>query len=306
MTSMDPSRKTPLHYDETSLPSPTDSGRRWEPLSLTLPRGDKIVVRDDAYSERLRCDHPATGDGEGLGRSLLAAAMLRERPRVMVFARAALAEGLAAAGLAQQARAAGFYRGGEDCVVFGAALDAARAQLEHAEGVGKVQQILSTPRDPAKASRPMVPTERAQEDDAPAIAKLMAATFTHYPTPSGVPDYIATQLREGTPFRVVREADEVVACASADLVRDAQTAELTDCATRPDQRGRGLMQALLAGLCDDLRELGYPTAFTLARAHVPGVNLAFARLGFDYGGVLPSACRIGGGLEDITVWSRPL
>ncbi len=113
-------------------------------------------------------------------------------------------------------------------------------------------------------------------------------------------------MESGTPFRMVTEGDEVVACASADLVAEAQTAELTDCATLPSARGRGLMQGLLADLCDDLRDLGYPTAFTLARAAVPGVNLAFARLGFRLRGRMLRSCRIGQGLEDMNVWSKDL
>jgi len=104
----------------------------------------------------------------------------------------------------------------------------------------------------------------------------------------------------------VREGGVVVACASADPVADARTAELTDCATRPDQRGRGLMQAILGDLMDDLRAMDYPTAFTLARARIPGVNLAFQRLGFDLQGTMVQSCRIGDGLEDMNVWSRRL
>ncbi len=90
------------------------------------------------------------------------------------------------------------------------------------------------------------------------------------------------------------------------MVREALTAELTDCATRPDQRGNGYMQAILTDLMNDLRELEYPTAFTLARARIPGMNIAFQRLGFDLCGTMPQSCRIGEGIEDMNIWSRPL
>ena len=82
--------------------------------------------------------------------------------------------------------------------------------------------------------------------------------------------------------------------------------ELTDCSTQPEYRGRGLMQALLTDLMDDLVQLGYPTAFTLARARIPGMNLAFQRLGFELQGTMAQSCRIGEGIEDINVWSRSL
>jgi hypothetical protein len=66
------------------------------------------------------------------------------------------------------------------------------------------------------------------------------------------------------------------------------------------------MQAILLDLMDDLRELKYPTAFTLARARIPGVNLAFHRLGFELCGTMSQSCRIGEGIEDMNVWSRSL
>ena len=66
------------------------------------------------------------------------------------------------------------------------------------------------------------------------------------------------------------------------------------------------MQALLGDLMDDLRGMDYPTAFTLARATVPGVNMAFARLGFRFRGTMPRSCRIGEGIEDMNIWSRSL
>jgi putative beta-lysine N-acetyltransferase len=151
-----------------------------------------------------------------------------------------------------------------------------------------------------------VVTERAVAEDAAVIAELIGGTFDHYPTPSDDPAYIAQAIERGVPFRMVRDGGDVVACACADLVVEARTAELTDCATRPDARGRGYLQAILADLMGDLEALDYPTAFTLARATVPGVNIAFMRLGFALRGRMSQSCRIGTGLEDMNVWSRAL
>jgi putative beta-lysine N-acetyltransferase len=168
-----------------------------------------------------------------------------------------------------------------------------------------VEAVLEAKGDPMPPPEG-IETRRATLADAPALAELLGETFEHYPTPSNDPEYVAQQLRDGTPFRVVEDGEQIVACASADLLRDARTAELTDCATRPQARGQGLMRRLLADLMDDLRDLGYPTAFTLARARIPGVNVAFSRLGFELRGTMLQSCRIGDGLEDMNVWSRAL
>jgi putative beta-lysine N-acetyltransferase len=266
--------------------------------------GHEVTARDDFYSDRIRCDHPPVDDGAALGAALLAEARSRHRGRIVVLAPGELRDGLIATGSEVEAVMPGFYRNGRDCAVLGLALDPVRRTLSDPEAVTAVDRLLSR-RSPGK-TRPHVETQRATNDDAPAIAELIAETFEHYPTPSGVPQYIADQITDGVPFRLIREENEIIACASAGLVRDAQTAELTDCATRPAARGRGLMQSILTDLMDDLREMGYPTAFTLARAREPGMNLAFQRLGFAFRGRMIQSCRIGTGFEDMNVWSRRL
>ena len=66
------------------------------------------------------------------------------------------------------------------------------------------------------------------------------------------------------------------------------------------------MQAILSDLIRDLQRMEYRTAFTLARANIAGVNLAFERLSFTYSGIMTQSCRIGSGLEDMNIWTRTL
>lgn len=276
-------------------------------LTIALDPGVQVVAHHDRYSDRLRCDHPPVdADPIELGEALIETAADRDLGRLVVMAPARLADGLEAAGLAAEATIPGFYRGEEDCVVAGYWLDPRRATSPAADDVASVLELVAARQGEAPRPRPPVETTRATLDDAPEIAALIGQTFADYPTPSDDPAYVAGCIEQGTPFRIVREAGQVVACASADPVADARAAELTDCATDPRQRGRGLMQAILGDLMDDLRVMDYPTAFTLARARIPGVNLAFQRLGFALRGTMVQSCRIGRGLEDMNVWSRAL
>lgn len=286
---------------------PNDPTPRWREVEINLPDGTPIRVKDDAYSDRIRCDHPPACSGQALALALTEAARSCGRGRIALFAPPSTNAELERESFVLEATMPGFYAGTGDCAVLGKALDPARAELSEPEAVAEADSILKRKTGTAApAQRPAPATERAQQSDAPAIAALITQTFDRYPTPTGVPAYVAAQIDEGVPFRIVREGEAVVACASADLIRSARTAELTDCATRPDQRGRGLMQGILSDLMDDMRAMDYPTAFTLARASVPGINLAFWRLGFVWRGQMRSSCRIGGGIEDMNVWSRPL
>jgi len=275
--------------------SPDNPRPRSFEVEVPLALDESVTASVDMYSDRLRCDHPDTEDGEALGLALRTKAAEWDRGRVVVLAEEQGSEG--------EAVMPGFYQGEGDCVVLAYAPDELRAEVGYPADVQKVDALIRRGL-PSSTVRPMVETELATPVDAPAIAELITDTFDQYPTPSGNPDYIAQAIREGTPFRLVRDEGEVVSCASADLIRDARTAELTDCATRPTARGNGYMQAILSDLMDDLRGMGYPTAFTLARARIPGVNLAFQRLSFEYRGRMTRSCRIGDGIEDMNVWSR--
>ncbi len=259
---------------------------------------------DDHYSDRIRCDHPETSDGEPLGEALLDLADDRDRGAVMVIAPNSLGVGIERAGVPTVARIPGLYRGRRDGIIAYRTLAPGRARLANPEAVRRTDRVVHRrARLSAGGTRGAVRTERARRQDAAGIAALIAETFEDYPTPSGVPEYIERQLEQGIPFRVIRHKGRIVSCASADLVREARTAELTDCASHPSQRGRGHMQALLRGLMRDLSAMGYPTVFSLARARVVGMNLALSRLGFVWRGRTAQSCRLGKGLEDINVWS---
>lgn len=277
-------------------------------LNLHLPGEDSITVSHDIYSDRVRCDHPHVEDPEALGHALIGTAEALDRGRVMVMAPASLEDGLHAAGLDTEGLIPGFYRGEEDCAVMGWWQSESRRRLADPEGVHQVKALMSAREgEPTTVSQHApVQTTLASVEDAEAIAELLGETFPQYPTPSDDPVYVAEAIEGGTPFRMVRAEGEIVACASADLVTDARTAELTDCATRPSHRGQGLMRALLEDLMGDLRDMDYPTAFTLARARIPGVNLAFQRLGFEFRGTMTRSCRIGDGIEDMNILSRAL
>ena len=284
---------------------PSDPAPRWRGLVLSLVNGDSVHVQDDPYSDRIRCDHPATEDGDLLAAALRNAARQQQRGRVVVLVPHSLAAGMRAAGFAQEAHMPGFYRGLEGCVVLRYALDPERAKPHAGWAEALARSQVTAPRRTARSMRAAT-TEPATPEDAAEIAALVGQSFRYYPTPTGAAGYVAEQIRRGTPFRVVRHEGRVMACACADLVRDARTAELTDCATHLEQRGRGLMQAILEALMDDLRAMGYPTAFTLARAGMPGMNRAFEHIGFTWRGLMARSCRIGDGIEDISVWSRLL
>lgn len=146
----------------------------------------------------------------------------------------------------------------------------------------------------------------ASPDDAAEIAGLMAQTFPVYPSPISE-HLISEQIRtEANHFRMVENAlGEVVAVASAELDKERSSAEMTDCATRADQRGQGLMAYLLSRLeADLLRRFAISDLYTIARAEELGMNCVFSKLGYEYTGRLVNNCRMPNGWESMNVWCK--
>lgn len=141
-------------------------------------------------------------------------------------------------------------------------------------------------------------------DDCAEIATLLDQTFDDYPTPIHQ-DIIAEQItNEDNVFRVVRNSDGVVAAvASAELDHDRSSAEMTDCATLGNERGKGLMAFILRTLEHDIGSMfGIRDLYTIARADEVGMNCVFSKLGYDFHGRLLNNCRMPNGWESMNVW----
>jgi putative beta-lysine N-acetyltransferase len=81
---------------------------------------------------------------------------------------------------------------------------------------------------------------------------------------------------------------------------------MTDFATLPSHRGRGIATRLL-GLMDlRAREAGVRVAYTIARASSFGMNITFGRRGYRYAGTLVNNTGIGGAIESMNVWYKTL
>jgi len=163
-----------------------------------------------------------------------------------------------------------------------------------------------------RRSRPPAPPEGytldfAREGDVEGMLSLYRRVFETYPAPLTYREYLLSVLHRDAIFRVIRcPKGEVVAAASAELDDRRLSSELTDCATHPDQRGKGLMSVLLHALEEDLRRKGYRCAYTLARAPSFGMNAAFHALGYEYNGRMINNCDIYGDFENMNLWVKNL
>jgi putative beta-lysine N-acetyltransferase len=210
-------------------------------------------------------------------------------------------------GFRQEAVIRGFYPDGIDAHLWAAYPNPYREscskELVHEAGVA----IAESKAPIEVASLPIGYESRlAEPTDAGEIAELMSLVFPVYPSPIDEA-LIEEQIRsQSNLFRVVEDlGGDIIALASAEIDHGRSSAEMTDCATRPDMRGRGLMAYILAWLEQDLRRLfGLTDLYTIARADEIAMNCVFSKLGYDFTGRLINNCRMPNGWESMNVWCK--
>ena len=227
--------------------------------------------------------------------------------KVTVYALSAQQEAWRDQGFRYEGRILGYFRDGDDATVWAAYGDDKRGKDPCAAKHDRIVDI-------ARGKQPALPSlpegyvsHIGEKRHAGEIAELLSGTFSDYPTPLTAAD-VGYAIENGlNVFRLVRiESDgALVAAASAEIDRRHMVAELTDCATDPDHRGRGLMGWILSALADEVSSrLGISDLYTIARADETGMNCAFAKLGFRYTGRLVNNCRMPNGWESMNLWCR--
>lgn len=145
-----------------------------------------------------------------------------------------------------------------------------------------------------------------QKNDIPEMTDIFQQVFVKYPFPIYDTAFVEQTMDEATHYFGVRYGTQLVAVASAEVDANAKNAEMTDFATLPTHRGNGFASALLAEMESFIRSIGITTAYTIARAVSPGMNITFARAGYSYRGRLPNNTCIAEGIESMNIWGKKL
>jgi len=146
----------------------------------------------------------------------------------------------------------------------------------------------------------------AEERDIPRMIGLFKEIFETYPSPVFDADYLRNSMQTKTMFKVAIMDGEILSIASADMDLKNNNAEITDCATKPIHRGKGLLTYLIAQLEESLRQKEFKTLYSLSRAIEPGINKALWKMHYEYSGRLVNNCDICGGFEDMNIWVKRL
>ncbi|MDF2820282.1 MAG: Acetyltransferase family protein [Clostridiales bacterium] len=131
-------------------------------------------------------------------------------------------------------------------------------------------------------------------------------TFKTYPFPIHDKSYLLKTMNENVIYFGIWIKGELVAVSSIEAAKGYSNAELTDFATLKAYRGQGYASYLLAEMEKTMKELGFHTAYTIARAKSYGMNITFSKKGYQYAGRLINNTNISGNIESMNVWYKIL
>lgn len=144
----------------------------------------------------------------------------------------------------------------------------------------------------------------AEEKDINEMVKLFSAVFSSYPSPIYNEEYLRQTMHENVLYKVADYNGKIVGIASADMDRDNLNAEITDCATYLNYRGKGILSNIIHSLEKDLKKKGFITLYSLCRAINPGINIVLSKHNYKFTGRLINNCNICGAFEDMNIWIK--
>lgn len=158
---------------------------------------------------------------------------------------------------------------------------------------------------PAPAGKDVIP-EVIRLDGARAgeITGIYRRVFRSYPFPIHDPAYILETMKDDFRYYGMEIGGRLAAVASADTHIEERHAEMTDFATLPEFRGRGLSTGILRSMEQEMKKEGILTLYTIARLNSPAINRTFLRLDYTYAGTLIRNTNIAGRIESMNVYYK--
>ena len=210
------------------------------------------------------------------------------------------------AGFLEEARIPAFFSGKEAAVFMGYYLDAERIKEPDIDEIEDILKIAFGRRTADKVSHleNRFILRKCNKTDIFAMAKIYREVFPSYPFPIHDPDYLLKTMQSHIDYFGIETDGKLVAVSSAEIDKEAANVEMTDFAILSEWRGKKLCQQLLARMENEMKKKNIKTAYTIARAMSPGINVTFSKAGYQFGGRLKNNTNISGRIESMNVWYK--
>ncbi|MFH1650681.1 MAG: putative beta-lysine N-acetyltransferase [Chloroflexota bacterium] len=267
----------------------------------------KSLAQHGSNNDRVYLMNLDTADAEGMPETLNAIAARENYGKISVKVPERFREIFSRAGYDTEATVPGLYRGRETGYFMRRFLDDKRAVKHNASLVADVlkKALAKETAENIEEVEPYV-IRPCAPDDAPAMAELYRDVFLTYPFPIDKPEYIISTMEDHISYFGAWFDGKLVALSSAEQYPENRFVEMTDFATLPSHQGKGIASLLLNVMEKAMREKGFLTSYTSARAASYGMNGVFSKAGYQFGGTLVNNTCISGHIEHMNIWYKPL
>ena len=212
-------------------------------------------------------------------------------------------------GYHKEAEVPGFYNGSQAALFLGKFLKSERKKEESPDTMQKTLDLAQ-----AKSVRYTEPAALPDEwvirkclpKDAEVMSGIYKEVFLSYPFPIDKPEFILYSMEQNLLYFGIEVDGKLVSLASAEMNLESGYAEMTDFATLQTFRGNGFASILLGCMENEMRNNGIKTAYTIARAVSPAMNITFSKAGYIFGGRLVNNTNIAGKIESMNIWYKKL
>lgn len=212
-----------------------------------------------------------------------------------------------AAGYAQEALIPAFFRGRSDALFVAKYTSSEREGRAPSETADRYLNLIRNPTTASdKTVVPVGDLTMCAQADAADMSAIYGRLFKSYPFPIQDPAYLKRSMTTGVVYCGIRVRGRLVSLAATEFDRHHQTAEMTDFATLPAWRGKGMAGRLLSHMEDHARRMQIKTVYSIARATSLGMNQVLKTGGYRYAGFLKNNTQIGGRIESMIVWYKRL
>ncbi|MDD5021605.1 MAG: putative beta-lysine N-acetyltransferase [Endomicrobiaceae bacterium] len=211
-------------------------------------------------------------------------------------------------GYVREAFIKGYYNGQEDALLMCKYLSEERSILKNSK---EIESIISMSKSKKNTSSVSVKKKQYEviicsKQHAQEMANIYKLVFESYPFPIHDPHYIEKTMDDNVIYFGAVLNNKVIALASSEVDKEAQSVEMTDFATLPEHLGNGIACQLLKHMENHMIDNNIITSYTIARAESLGMNITFARNGYEYSGTLINNTHISGKIESMNVWFKTL
>ncbi len=199
-----------------------------------------------------------------------------------------------------------FYSGSEDVFFMSKFLSSDRLLNLEKEQLDLLSKEFQTIKKSSlkKASKEDFTSKLLTKENVEDITNVYKKVFKSYPFPIFNTGYIHKTMKNNVMYFGVEEKGNLIALSSAEMDKEGANAEMTDFATLPEIRGKGLASVLLARMEKEMEKQKITTLYTIARLKSLAMNKTFLKLNYKYAGTLVKNTNISGSIESMNVYYK--